>query len=178
MSPAVRKDFNEKPKPKVLSVPTGQLKTTNLSIKKMLQAKEEDLSTSGMAREDLPRNDFSFDDVKMIWRQYAHEMKNIGKETFYNAMIKRDPKVKDDVHLTMEVDNQIQVDYITPHLPDLMGAFRKHLQNYEITIEVVITDKQEEDVKYLTGKDKFAVMARKNPNLHTLKSTFNLDIEY
>ena len=36
----------------------------------------------------------------------------------------------------------------------------------------------EEDVKFLTGKDKFAALARKNPNLHTLKNRFNLDIDY
>jgi hypothetical protein len=33
-------------------------------------------------------------------------------------------------------------------------------------------------VKFLTGKDKFTALARKNPNLHTLKNTFNLDIEF
>jgi hypothetical protein len=36
----------------------------------------------------------------------------------------------------------------------------------------------EEEVKFLTGKDKFAALARKNPNLHTLKNRFNLDIDY
>ena len=41
-----------------------------------------------------------------------------------------------------------------------------------------VTANPEEEVKYLTGKDKFAKLARKNPNLHTLKNTFNLDIEY
>jgi hypothetical protein len=35
-----------------------------------------------------------------------------------------------------------------------------------------------QEVKYLTGKDKFAAMARKNTNLHKLKNLFNLDIEF
>jgi hypothetical protein len=41
-----------------------------------------------------------------------------------------------------------------------------------------LTDDPMKDVKYLTGKDKFAAMARKNTNLLKLKNLFNLDIEF
>ena len=99
-------------------------------------------------------------------------------ETFYNAMIKREPNRKEQDSYTMDVDNQIQVDYITPHLQDLNQFFRKELKNYAFTISIEQTGNPEEEIKFLTGKDKFAAMARKNPNIHTLKTLFNLDIEY
>ena len=54
----------------------------------------------------------------------------------------------------------------------------EELKNYSIDISFKLNDNPEHEVKFLTGKDKFAAMARKNPNLHTLKSTFNLDIEF
>jgi hypothetical protein len=47
-----------------------------------------------------------------------------------------------------------------------------------VNIELFLSAHPEEEVKYLSGKDKFAALARKNPNLHTLKNTFNLDIDY
>lgn len=163
---------------KVATVPTGQLNTTSISIKKMLEKKEDELSASERLPENLPYNPFTFDQVKMLWRRFAFEMKERGMETFYNAMIKREPIQKGDTHFVMDVDNQIQVDYITPHLQDMIGYFRKELKNYAFEISFNLNENPEQEVKFLTGKDKFATLARKNPNLHTLKNTFNLDIEF
>jgi hypothetical protein len=41
-----------------------------------------------------------------------------------------------------------------------------------------MSNEPEKEKKFLTGKDKFNALDRKNPNLHTLKNLFNLDIEY
>ncbi len=114
----------------------------------------------------------------MVWRRYAHEVKAKGMETFYNAMIKREPKIKEEVHFTMDVDNQVQIDYITPHLNDLIGFLRQELKNYNITLDFSLSDDKDSQVKFMTGKDRFASMAKKNPNLHSFKSIFNLDIEF
>lgn len=126
----------------------------------------------------LLSDDFTFDQVKMVWRRYAHEMKAKGMGTFYNAMIKRDPKVKEDVHFTMDVDNQVQIDYITPHLNELIQFLRHELKNDAITLNFSLSEDNDSQVKFLTGKDRFASLAKKNPNLHSFKSIFNLDIEF
>jgi hypothetical protein len=105
-------------------------------------------------------------------------MKAKGMETFYNAMIKRDPKIKDDVFFTMDVDNQVQIDYITPHLNDLIGFLRRELKNFNISLDFILSTDQESQMKFLTGKDRFESMAKKNLNLHTFKKIFNLDIEF
>lgn len=105
-------------------------------------------------------------------------MKDQGMETFYNAMIRREPQDLGNHIFRLTVDNQIQVDYIGSHLHEMTDYFRKHLNNYAFSIQLSVTDKPEEELKFLTGKDKFAALARKNPNLHTLKTMFNLDIEF
>lgn len=178
VAPVRSESFVQKVEHKVASVPMGQLNTPGISIKKLLEKKEEENQTDERFAENLPREKFSFDQVKMLWRRFAFEMKERGMETYYNAMIKREPIVTDEVHFVMEVDNQIQVDYINAHLQDMTTYFRRELKNYGITITLIITDKPQDEVKFLTGKDKFAALARKNPNLHTLKNTFNLDIEF
>jgi len=172
------KNMMVKPEPKVMETPTGKLSTSSLSIKKMLEKKEEESGGGAIDLSNMPRNPYGYDDLKMAWRKFAFEMKNDGKETFYNAMIKREPKRVGDDEYVMEVDNQVQIDYIRPALSELLGFVRKDLKNYDIMIRLEITNNPEEEVKYQTGKDKFAALARKNPNLHTLKNTFNLDIEY
>lgn len=155
----------------------GNLNTNSYSIKGLLK-KEEEKAEQYLQGDNLPQQPYSFDHIKMLWRRHAFEVKEKGLETFYNALIKRDPIVKADHMYHLIVDNQIQVDYITPHLEEMVSFIRKEVKNYLIQVIIELNDQPEEDVKFLTGKDKFAALARKNPNLHTLKNTFNLDIEF
>lgn len=163
---------------KVANVPTGALNTSMLSIGKLMEKKEEEGNAVQSLPENQPQNSYSFDDVKILWRRFAFEMKERGMETFYNAMIKREPIAKENHLFLMDVDNQIQIDYIRPHLQEMIGFFRKELKNYSVSVDFCLNENPEQEVKFLTGKDKFASLARKNPNLHIFKSTFNLDIEY
>ncbi len=167
---------NFRPEPKEVTAPTGIIKGSGISIKKILQKKEEGSTTVDLS--NMPHDPYAFDDLKMAWRQFAFEMKNEGKETFFSALVKREPIFVEGDTYKLEVDNQVQVDYITPQLTSLLSYIRKKVNNYSVMVQLELTSNPEEDVKYLTGKDKFAKLARKNPNLHTLKNTFNLDIEY
>jgi DNA polymerase-3 subunit gamma/tau len=177
-SPVVTPTNFNKIEAKVLTVPTGQLNTSNLSIKKILEPVQENGVQESFSSKNLPYEKFNFDQVKMVWRRFAFEVKSKGMETFYNAMIKRDPKVKDEVHFTMEVDNQVQIDYITPHVNGLIDFLRRELKNFNISVDFFLTEDNESQVKFLTGKDRFASLAKKNPNLHSFKTVFNLDIEF
>ena len=141
-----------------------------------MEKKDEDNAIKSIDLNNMPRNDFDMDDLKMLWRRYAFMKKDEGKLTTYNALIKRDPKLKKDQIYVLEVDSQAQIDYI--NTTDLVSFIRKGLKNYEMNIVIELTKNQGEEVKFQTGKDRFAALARKNPNLHSLKNTFNLDIEY
>jgi len=167
-----------KPEAKVLSVPTGKLNTSNFSIKESLKSVDSKEQIQVNNLKNAVFETFNYDQVKMAWRRYAFDVKEKGKETFYNAMVKREPKIKEETTLIMEVDNQIQIDYITPHLNDLISFLRQELKNYDISVEFLLIEDNDSTVKFLSGKDRFAAMARKNANLHTLKKVFNLDIEF
>ena len=126
----------------------------------------------------MPYERYDMDDIKMMWRRYAHKIKEEGKTTFVSALTRRDPIFREEHLFVLEVDNQVQIDYIKPLMPDFIGYLRKHVKNYSINVIIELTKNPEADVQHLTGKDKFSKLARKNPNLHTLKNMFNLDIEY
>jgi len=114
----------------------------------------------------------------ILWRQYAFRMKDKGLETFYNALVKRDPVFETSEEIKIIVENQIQIDYIKPLLGDLTLFLRQKLNNHFIELKLEISDSPEEEVKFLNGKDKFEALANKNPKLITLKNLFNLDIEF
>lgn len=174
--PLIKHD--EKVDPRVMTAPSGKLNSSSLSIKQMMEKKEEENNAEGVDLSNMPREPFSIDDLKMLWRRFAFQMKDEGRDTFYNALIKRDPKATSDTSYDLEVDNQVQVDYIRPYLSDLLGFLRKELKNYDLNVDLKMTTTPDTEIKFQTGKDKFASLAKKNPYLHTLKTTFNLDIEY
>ncbi len=133
---------------------------------------------STVSSQEMMNNDYLFDELNMHWRRYASKVKEEGKETIYNAMIKRNLKRKEDHHYVIEVDNHIQVGSLNNEMTELLGFIRNKLKNSYIEFSVVETDTPDETLKYQTGKDKFNALARKNPNMHSLKNTFNLDIEF
>lgn len=174
----IKKVF-DRPEPKVLSAPSGNKKyASSLSINKMMAPKEEGEDGAPMDLSNMPMNDYHIDDFKMAWRRFAHLLKEKGDKTYYNALLKRDPIQKGDDQFILQLDSVIQLDTIRLRISELLGYLRKELRNYNIDVKLEITNNPEEEVKFQTGKDKFAALARKNPNLHTLKKTFNLDIEF
>ena len=173
----VKKVF-DKPEPKVMEAPSGKSYSSSVSIKKMMAPKNDNGNGEPVDLRNMPMEKFAMDDFKMAWRRFAHILKEKGEKTFYNALIKRDPVTKPDDKFLMQVDNQVQIDTIRIQMSELLGYLRSELKNYNIDIDVAITNNPEEEVKFQTGKDRFAALARKNPNLHTLKKTFNLDIEF
>lgn len=146
----------------------------------MTPDKEEEGQTLIVNQADLPRERFSMDELKIQWRILAQKMKSLGKETVYNALTKRDPIVVEDTLLTLEVDNLVQIDIIKTVHDQLTTYLRSSLRNYDIQLDFLVntSSTQENEVKHLSGGDKFKHLARKHPNLHTLKSVFGLDIEY
>ena len=164
------------PEVKVLSEPAGTVNASHISIKKILEDQAKNPTT--INHENLPREAFTKDSVKMFWKRFAFKVKENGMETFYNALIKREPVFLEDERLAIEVDNKVQEDYINPMLNEFINYLRQELKNYGISVEIILTEDPMKEVKFLTGKDKFNALARKNKNLHTLKSLFNLDIEY
>lgn len=161
-------------KPNTLEKPTGSLSESTLSIKAQL---EKHRMKQVVPEEDLPRNQFSTDALISCTRKYAHILKGLGKETFYHALIKRDPQLHDET-ITLIVDNEVQVAYITPILQEFVAYLKAELKNGFIEVKLLVTEQIESEQKPVTGKDKYQALARKNPNIHTLKNRFNLDIEF
>lgn len=165
-----------------MSSPTGQLNTNNISIKQMQHQQLEVESNSPESTENRPNNPFSLDELKMNWRKFAFKIKQDqleGADSMHLAMIKRDPKMPTSTHIHQEFDNQIQIDLMKSNFESLLLDFlRNSLKNWSITVDFSLSEAQEENLKHLTGRDRFEALAKKNTNLITLQKTFNLDIEY
>ena len=175
-SPVKKVSEKEEESLKIVSEPSGKLNQSHLSIKKIIEQdkrKKEEQNTK-----NSPEETYSNEHLKMYWQQFAYIMKEKGMETFYQALVKREALFISEDKYSLELDNNVQLDYIQPLLAEFTDFLRSNLKNHNLSIELILTDNPLKDIKYVTGKDKFAAMAIKNPNLNTLKNIFNLDIEY
>jgi hypothetical protein len=161
---------------KIVSEPSGKLNQSHLSIKNIIE--QDKRNKEERNTKNSPEETYSNEHLKMYWQQFAFIMKEKGMETFYQALVKREPLFIAEDKYSIELDNNVQLDYIKQLLPEFTDFLRNNLKNHNLSIELILTDNPLKDTKYVTGKDKFAAMAIKNPNLNTLKNIFNLDIEY
>jgi len=105
-------------------------------------------------------------------------MKEKGMETFHSALIKRFPiKISENIY-EFELDNEIQKNYIETHIDEFHAFLRKELNNFSISIKLIITKNENLIPKYLNGKEKFDLISGKNPNLMYLKNSLDLDVEF
>lgn len=113
----------------------------------------------------------------MLWKQFAYKMRDLGKDSVYHALIKRDPALGEKTTILHEIDNIAQEGALQRVQQELIDFLRENLKNYGIQIDWKLAENMEEDERYLTPKDQFTALARKYPNLHSLRSAFHLDFD-
>ena len=170
-----RKTFIQKTEAKVLTVPTGQLNSSNVSINHLLEQQHLQKPKSSA---QLPKEPFHKDDVVRLWKAQAHAQRNNGFDQVYQVMMKRDPVQLDETTFSFEVDNAIQLNRLESAMHELLPFLRMEVKNFDLNIQLEITQEESIELKFLNGNDIFEKMARKNSNLFDLKTRFNLDIEY
>ena len=164
------------PKIKKIQKPIGTSKNAHLSILSLLEKEKE---KGKHDKNNLPKDSFTQDQLNMLWRKYAFMMKEKGMETFHSALTKRFPVKKGDNYVfEFEVDNEIQKDYIHTHLDEFHEFLRKSLNNFSLKIELFLTKEENHPPKFLNGKEKFEILAKKNTNLNYLKKSLDLDLDF
>jgi len=116
---------------------------------------------------------FTLELLRSKWKAYAD---SLAKESprisaTLNTCI---PNITTDFLVEVKVENAIQEESINKVKPELLGFLKKHLQNEEIDLKIIIEEKKTEKRIYTDG-DKFNFLNSKNPKLSSLKQQFNLD---
>lgn len=148
------------------------------SIKDALKGKFKDDEVQISAKEQFKMHTkadefepFTEDDLKVTWKSF---LVRLDDRPNLQSTLSKDPELKEDYKLILEIDNTIQEDLIDSIKPELVSYLRKELKNSKIELEIKVSDKIKNKIIY-TDLDKFDEMAKKNPHLKTLKQKFNLD---
>ncbi|MEI7897104.1 MAG: DNA polymerase III subunit gamma/tau [bacterium] len=168
------------PHPESETVKMRDMKSTFISptsIKKpALQGGNELLTTEEeQARYEI-ETPFTQAELLICWDEYAGKLKNDSPH-LYSTLKNARPVLLADWNIGFPLDNKVQDDDLTLRKTEMMEFLRMRLNNYKIQLQTSIAEAQK-TLKPYTDKEKFEMMAGKNPALRTLKEELDLEIEY
>ena len=151
-------------------------RTSGLSLKS-IKAKKEHLIRQMevvLDEEDLPKDDFTEEQVVREWNNYVKELEKNGKYNLASILSIDTPKIQETT-IYLEYPNATNKVEIERHQYELLGFIRKAINNFDINLSITVNEEMEKQYVY-TSKEKYEKLKEKNSNLDTLRKTFNLDI--
>ena len=124
--------------------------------------------------EDLPKEPFTEKELITVWNQFIEKLQKQGKHNLASILSIDIPKVKETI-VYLEFPNATNKMELERQQYDLLGYVRKSLNNFDISLSISVNEEMEKKYAF-TDMDKFEKMNEKNPNLDTLRKTFDLDI--
>ena len=119
---------------------------------------------------------FGPDELQDAWVEFTKLRKQQNDSATEQMVLNRTLTLNGTV-IQITLDNTLQVDYLTQVKPELLGYLREQLQNSRIQLEHVVTQQEVKKMIY-SSQDKYNFMADKNPALHELRKTLNLEVDY
>lgn len=162
--------------PKNLIPKLGNTLIPNLKNPTAIKTKEQLEDTIDYLTGDA-KDDFSTEQFIEAWGNFSFKAKADGKMGLATLMMNYTPKLKEGYQIELEVENKLQANELINERIDVLNYLRKQLNNFSITLEPVINEKQEERKLY-TSRDKYQHLVEKNPKLEDFKRIFNLDIDF
>jgi DNA polymerase-3 subunit gamma/tau len=151
--------------------------TSATSIRKPIQKAGDEILTPDeeQAREAIA-TPFTQAELALYWDEYAEKLKSESPHLYATLKTSR-PTMQDDWNIGFILDNKVQEDDLTLRKTEMMEFLRANLKNYRIQLRTTIAETHK-TLKPYTDKEKFELMAGKNPVLRNLREELDLEIEY
>jgi len=151
--------------------------TSTTSIKRPSSKSESDnLSSDDYQARYETATPFTQTELSMCWDEYADKLKNESPH-LYSTLKGSRPLLQPDWKIEFILANKVLEDELNSKKTEMMEFLRIRLNNYKIHLQTSIVDNQK-TMKPYTDKEKFDMLAEKNPALRTLKEELDLEIEY
>lgn len=160
-----------------MSKTTNEHQVSALSLKSIKKKRELEASINPVQinQEDLPKEHFTFEDLKKHWDFLSNQYYTTGRMLMSSTMNMANLSLNDTV-LTVEFPNKGSQLSFEENLYDLVSYIHKKLNNYHLKIEVKVNEHTEIKKAY-TINDKLDYLKEMNPALDLLIKTFDLDIK-
>lgn len=156
----------------------------SISIKQTLEQPAESLVAEPLALMDAPGAEpvtdaparaLNFSLLLKTWKEYALARKREGKNSLHATLIAREPMIAGPRTIAFTIVNEVQENYMRAEKPSLLGHLRRELGDPGLDLQVTKEEVKDLRPRY-TARDKFSILAEKNPALLTLRDALDLDL--
>ena len=161
------------PKPPVLQ--NLKRRTNSLSLKSIHQKKEHKHTLQEVNYDNHPKDSFTEKELQKNWSDYQKLLIKKGEKSMASILATDLPSLQDNFNVQFTLPNKLMEDQLKLGKPKLIKFLRESLNNFGITIKVVVNETVEKKFAY-TPQEKYNKLKEKNPLLKKLKDTFQLDL--
>ena len=123
----------------------------------------------------LPTESFTETEMLLQWTKYAQRLGDKGYKIMESLLLINDPVLK-GTSISIELPNEGSKLDFEKEMNGLLGHLRGHLNNHDITIEVIVNESFESR-KTFNDQDRYNRLHEINPNIELLRTTFGLDLD-
>ncbi|MBN8701909.1 MAG: DNA polymerase III subunit gamma/tau [Bacteroidetes bacterium] len=138
---------------------------------------KQEVETKEPSTQNLPTTNFTEEQMQAAWADFTKIQQQSGKVNLYTTLASQKPLLKENYQLEFSVENKVQEDVLDEIRLDLLEFLRKKLNNYSLSLQVVVKRDLSEKKAY-TSSDRFKKMAEKNPLINKLKQQFDLEVDF
>ncbi len=159
-------------------ISTGNIPSIKDALNGTVQKEKENTDEPALNEDPVQLSEsFSHDDLLEQWYAYADKIR-IETPRMASSLKHHLPALKEDLKIEVIWSNTIQMEQFNKEVkPGLLSFLESSLKNSSISIQAVLSEKEEKQNTLYTSEEKFKHMTKKNPNLVKLKERFNLDFE-
>ncbi|CAL2103392.1 DNA polymerase III subunits gamma and tau [Tenacibaculum sp. 190130A14a] len=150
-------------------------RSSSLTLKSVHEKREEKSSDLEENFDNHPKTPFTEEQLKDAWKKYYFKLYNGGERSVASVITAGEPKLSNNFEILFSLPNSLMSNQLEKAKPKLLKHLRETLNNYGISIKVVVNEKVEKKFAY-TPHEKYQKLKEKNPLLETLKNTFGLDV--
>ena len=150
-------------------------RSNSLSLKSIHQKKEQQKTLLEVNYDNHPKDSFTEKELQKTWSDYQKLLIKKGEKSMASILAADLPSLKENFHVKFMLPNKLMEDQLKLGRPKLIKFLRESLNNFGITINVVVNETVEKKFAY-TPQEKYNKLKKKNPFLKKLKDTFQLDL--
>lgn len=156
-----------------LSHKKSALKGIGISISSLTEKKEDKSDLEKEATVQNGNSKFTETELIAAWNEYADNLNN--EPLLKNTMTLYKPRLNSDVIFEVEVNTEINKEYLTSNSLSILSFLRSKIKNDDLTMTIKIAV-DNAIKKPLTSREIFDEMSDKNPSLLRLSDEFGLEL--
>ncbi|MBP9080367.1 MAG: DNA polymerase III subunit gamma/tau [Flavobacteriales bacterium] len=123
----------------------------------------------------VPGRDLNLALLLKVWNDHAQSLLKQGKSSLHATLVANKPEITGPASISFTIVNTVQENYMREEKPTLLGHLRRTLGIPALELDVVKQEATNIRPRY-TPKDRFKIMAEKNPALFKLRDDLDLDL--